>query len=424
MEIAVQKTPPSRGRGLDRVFLGLITAVLGLLFHTLFTVLQGDFKDVDGRLRNGTMVNLDGPNNPQTLATLLGKGYYFDDERDIQFIRAAIADARNADASPLDNVGELNKRRFSVLADDTFSRGGNSFKKRVTLYRSLLGFAGSNSSRLYTERAAPPPLPSVTDAGLDGYRLSGTVRTEADSRVAGVLVRLAMILPPDNTQAGDGSRATDVTENKADVQKVYELDAGNNRRLRTLTAFARMDAQGAFASANLPGGRAFEMLPMQPGYQFGASQGVSALTQNSQFTFYRTPHALRLLSTRDFTILKKEKSLIVRTPAEFNWWYQLIVSCFFGGFLLIHLLVSLRFRQADQLILLVVMLLTGLFFITLLSLQDPLLNRLLAKDSLTYFGIGLVGFGVLLFLNLRKFTLDSGLYRLLIFRKDRRAANG
>jgi hypothetical protein len=40
-------------------------------------------------------------------------------------------------------------------------------------------------------------------------------------------------------------------------------------------------------------------------------------------------------------------------------------SCF-------NLLMSIKFPQADQLILPVVMLMTGLSFITLLSLQDPL----------------------------------------------------
>lgn len=395
-----QKTPPSKtGRWTERLCLGLIAAVLGVLFHTLFTVLQGDFQDVEGRLRNGTMVNLNAPNSAQTLAALLEKGYYFEDKRDSQFIRTAVADAQNADPLPIDNIGELNKRRFAVLADDASALAGVSFKKRAALSRSLLGFAGDDSLRFRAERSAPPPMSSVTDAGLGGYSLSGTIRTEADSLVPGVLVRLAMVLPPDSTNAGDG-------------------------KLRALTAFARTDAQGAFAFTNLPKGRAYEVLPMQPGYQFGASQGVSALEQDVSVAFTRAPHTLRLFSTRDFSILKREKALIVRTPAEFNEWYWLIAGGFFGGFLLIHLLLSVRFSQADQLILPVVMLLTGLSFITLLSLQDPLRDRFLAKDTLLYFGMGVVGLVFLSFVNLRKFTLDSGLYRLFIFRKNRSAANG
>ena len=423
-----QKTSPSTGRNIERLFLALISTVLGGLFYTLFMVLQGDFRDVEERLRNGTMVNLNASNSAQILATLLEKGHYVDDKRDIRFIQESVADVLGANArAPIDNVGELNKRRFAILADDAFARGGNSFRKRVTQSRALLGFTDADSSSFQDERLSPTPFPSVTDVGLKGYRLSGTIRSEADSTVAGVLVRLAMVLPPDSTDLGDhdaGSGLNEVSEKGPGFLKVYGPKIGNNRPLRALTAFARTNAQGEFAFANLPGGRAFEVLPMQPGYQFGPSQGVADLDENTLFTFRRAPHTLRLFSTRDFSILKKEKSLIVRTPAQFNEWYWLIAGGFFGGFLLLHLLLSVRFPQADQLILPVVMLLTGLSFIILLSLQDPLRDRFLAKDTLIYFGIGLVGLGGLLFINVRRLTVDSGLYRLFVFRRNHQAANG
>ncbi len=421
----VQKTPPPTGRKTERFFLVLIAVVLGLLFQSVFEVLQNDFRGVDERLQNGTIVNLNDKNSASALAALLEKGYYFDDKQDVRFIQAAVTDALRADTSMLDNVGELNKRRFAVLADDAFRRGGNSFKKRVALSRSLLGLADEDSLKLHVDRAAS--LPSVTDIGLRGYRLSGTVRNGADSVATDVVVRLTMIVPTDSTDLGDGDDGIgpkEITGNKPGVQIVYGIDTANKRQLRTLTAFARTDAQGSFAFVNLPEGRTFEVLPLQPGYQFGSSQGVSALTRDASFTFNRAPHTLKLFSTRDFIILKKEKSLIVRTPAEFTKWFQFIVGGFFVGFLILHLLVSFRLPQADTLIVPVMMLLTGLSFLILLSLQDPLRDRFLAKDTLLYFGIGVVGMSVILFLNLRRFTLDSGLYRLLIFTRNHRAANG
>ncbi|MDB5239783.1 MAG: cell cycle protein, partial [Spirosoma sp.] len=341
-----EKAPPSTGRRIERLFLVLISTVLGMLFYTLFTVLQGDFRDVNKRLHNGTMVNLNRPNSAQILATLLEKGYYFDDKRDIDFIQESVANVLEADTLVLiDNVGELNKRRFAILADDAFARGGNSFRKRAAVSRSLLGFADAYSSSFQAERSSPPRLPAVTDVGLKGYRLGGTVRNEADSTVPGVLVRLAMVLPPDSTTIGDhdaGNGPNEVSEKGPGFVKVYGPRSGNNRPLRALTAFARTNAQGEFAFANLPAGQAFEVLPMQPSYQFGQSLGVAKLTQNTSFTFHRVPHTLRLFSTRDFSILKKEKSLIVRTPAQFNEWYWLIAGGFFGGFLFIHLLLSFR----------------------------------------------------------------------------------
>ncbi|WP_217452204.1 FtsW/RodA/SpoVE family cell cycle protein [Mucilaginibacter humi] len=71
-----------------------------------------------------------------------------------------------------------------------------------------------------------------------------------------------------------------------------------------------------------------------------------------------------------------------------------------------------------------IMVLTGLSFLTLLSLQDPLRDRFLAKDTLVYPAMGFAAMiGILLF-NLRRFTADSTFYRLLIFKNNRKAANG
>jgi cell division protein FtsW (lipid II flippase) len=59
-----------------------------------------------------------------------------------------------------------------------------------------------------------------------------------------------------------------------------------------------------------------------------------------------------------------------------------------------------------------------------LSLQDPLRDRFLAKDSLLFLGIGFGGMWLMLSFNLRRFTSDSGFYRMFIFKNNRKAANG
>ncbi|MCW3110192.1 MAG: cell cycle protein, partial [Segetibacter sp.] len=100
------------------------------------------------------------------------------------------------------------------------------------------------------------------------------------------------------------------------------------------------------------------------------------------------------------------------------------VVCFIASFWLLHLLLTVRFPQADQLILPVIMILTWLSFITLFSLQDPLRDRFFAKSTLFYFEGGILGIIVLMLFNLRYFTTDSLLYRLFIFKRNRKAANG
>src|ERR1019366_6895965 len=97
---------------------------------------------------------------------------------------------------------------------------------------------------------------------------------------------------------------------------------------------------------------------------------------------------------------------------------------FFATFLLLHLIISIYSPGADQLLLPVIMILTGLSFITLFSLQDPLRDRFLVKSTFIYFCIGMGAILMFQFVNLKKFTPDSGLFRLFIFKNTRKAANG
>jgi cell division protein FtsW (lipid II flippase) len=406
----------------ERLFLLLIAALFLFLFFRLFTVLQLRFADVDKRLKDGTMVNLNDKDPAGHIHDMLTKGYYFDDKRDVELVTATVANAGTVKG--IDNVGELNKRKYFIVADDAFAKGGESFKSRVTASRSLLGYTGNDSVRFEEERKNPPNVPSTNDLAMGSYSISGSIFNKKQP-VAGVLIRLEMILPQDsiyNDEEVDDIKT--VTENGAGFKKVFLPDSAGKRHLQELTAYARTDAEGNYTFKNLPTGKAFKVLPLQPGFQFGTSQGVQNLDEDVSFTFSQSPHTIRLFSTRDFNILKKEKSFIIRTPAEFNQWFWIIAATFVGAFLLLHLILSWKFSTSDQLIIPVVMLLAGMSFLTLLSLQDPLRDRFLAKDMLVFLGLGMVSIVVMLQFNLRRFTPDTWAYRMLLFKNTRSAANG
>jgi cell division protein FtsW (lipid II flippase) len=410
-------------RNMERIFLVLAGAVLFLLFLHLFSVLKREFDEVPTRIADGTMMNLNDDKPDQRIKTLLQKGFYLEDQKDIDYIRSIVAQNRGEDK--IDNIGELNKRRFEVKAEDAYAKGGASYRKRVLLSRSLLGFTAVDSLRYNQEKAAPPALPSKTSLNLGKHSISGTIRNRDDDRVQGVLVRLEMILPQDSVYSSNVSEVSrETSENSASVRKGFALDTAGNRQLVSLTAYTRTDADGEYEFEGLPDGKAFEVLPLQPGFQFGSSKGTSELKRDADFNFQQSPHTIRLFSTRDFNNLKKERSIIVRTPEEATKWFWIIIAVFFASFLLLHLFLTVRLPNTDQLILPIVMLLTGLSLITLLSLQDPLRDRFLARSTLAYFAAGMLGLFFLLFFNLRRFTTDSGFFRLFAFRDDRKAATG
>ncbi|WP_158799937.1 FtsW/RodA/SpoVE family cell cycle protein [Pedobacter sp. L105] len=379
------------GRKQERIFLGLITILFIILFVRLFGLLQERMKAVDQGLTDGTIVNLNAADPAKAVQLLLAKGFYFEDQQDRALIASVIA-AQHLPGETFTNIGDLNKRKFNILAEDADRQGGVSFKKRVALSRELLGFTGNDEKRFQQELTSPPNLSAVKDMGLGEGVVKGGINYKGDA-VQGVLIRLNTVLPFDSVDS------------------------------KPFTAYARTDADGKYRFTGLPKGKAYEVIPLKPGYEFGQVKGVQELNGTKTLNFTEAPHTIRLLSSKDFTLLKNDGALIVRTPAQFNLRYWMIAGGLLVAFLLLHLLLSIRFPEADQLILPLLMLLTGLSFLTLLSLQDPVRDRFLAIDSLLFLYLGIAAVAILLFVNLRRFTADSKLYRLFVF-QDRSAANG
>ena len=175
-------------RRTERIFLLLITIFITLFCYRLYTVMQVKFVDVDSRIKGGTMVNLNAKNPAVNLRNLLEKGYYFDDPKDIDLIEATVAGADRT----LDNIGELNKRRYYILADDAFEKGGKSFKARVTASRSLLGYTGDDLMEFEQERKNPEKHLAQLNLGLGENAINGII-LEQERPIFGVLVRLDMI---------------------------------------------------------------------------------------------------------------------------------------------------------------------------------------------------------------------------------------
>lgn len=410
-------------RNTERIFLLIISLVTGALFYQLFSVLKRDFTEVPQRLADGTMMNINNSKRGENIETLLAKGYYFKDQRDITLVRSIIESRYLTSPGLIDNIGELNKNKYAINADEAFAKGGASFKKRVQASRVLLGFSEDDSLLFNKERSQQVVLPPVTSVGLGSHKITGIIKNSGQL-VPGVLVRLRGIFTRDSLPDEEGNADTTIAEFTNGVHKIFERDSAGNRKLRSLVAYARTNNEGLFTFRELGGNQAYEILPLQPGFQFGPSKGVQNLAGDASFFFSRSPHTIKLFSTRDFNTFKKEKTFIVRTPREAVEWFLIIAGVYMGVFWLMHILLSLKFPLADQLLLPILMLLTGLSLLTMLSLQDPLRDRFLAKNTLIYFGAGFFAVIILMLFNLRRFTTDSWIYRLIIFKKNRLAANG
>lgn len=414
-----------KNRNLERFFIIAVGIVLTLFFFRLYERNQQQFAEVPQRLQAGTMVNVNAPQAAERLKALLAKGYYFGDARDIAFAGTAVANGLTGQPA-MDNIGELNKRAFNVDAGDALTKGGDSYRKRSQLSRYLIGYTYEDSTLFETESKLPPSYPASGDLAMGKFNITGTIQNKEGQPVRNVLVRLNMLVPEEadtSDEANTDEEPIQITEQKGAVRRTFIQDSAGKQKLQSFTVYARTDASGKFSYQHLPDGQSFELLPLQPGFQFGPSKGVQQLKENTAFTFVQSPHALRLFATRDFNNLKREKSLIVRMPEEVNKWFNIVGISFLLSFLVLHLLLTFRYPSADQIILPILMLLTGISILTLLSLQDPLRDRFLARSTLYYFLAGMGAMLVLLLIDFKRLTTDSALYRMFVFR-GKSAANG
>ena len=403
----------------ERIALLLISLMMILLFWKLFSVLKRDFAEVSIRMENGTMIDLNKNNDSTAISRLLKNGMYFEDPKDIQFIAAKI---NSANTGSLDNTGELNKKNYFVHADDAFQYAGKSFKNRVELSRNLLGFSQLDSISFEKERTRPLKAPVDNNLNIGQRTISGIIKNGQGQPVENVLLRLRLLPSADSS---DLTEVEDqIIEYKDAVRKILVKDSAKKLKLLYFIAYARTDQSGKFSLSGLTANSAYELIPLQPGFEFGRSQGIDNLQHDVSFNFTQSPHVLKLFSANDFSTLKKEHAFIVRSPEEVSSWYWIIVSSFLFAFLLLHIIFTIRSPGTDQLILPVIMILTGLSFISLFSLQDPLRDRFLAKSTFIYFCIGIAGIIVLQFINLRRLTPDAAFFRLFAFRNNKHASNG
>ncbi|MEO7444255.1 MAG: FtsW/RodA/SpoVE family cell cycle protein [Ferruginibacter sp.] len=411
-------------RKTESLFFIIIFIVLGLLFLKVNLSLREGFHEVPSRLAAGSMVNLNDSAVAPHVRKLLIQGKYYRDSKDINLAAKALERAYSNN-STIDNIGEINKNAFSIQATEALANGGKVYKQRALSSFERVGFVNEDSLVYLPAVAAKLLLLPAVNVALGKGVVSGNIHTPEDIPVAGAIVKLRLVIPQDSNYNFSISE-NDIPEVqfRSGIRSVFFRDSGGKKQLQTFTAYAKTGAAGEYSFTGLPEKQAYAVLPLQGGYQFGPSKGTTSLDEDLELNFVQRLHYIKLFSTKDFSSLKKEKSFIVRTPAEATSWLWYICALFLGAFLLLHVILIFKFPEADQFILPALMLLTGISLLTLLSLQDPLRDRFLAQNTIRYFLGGMAGITLLLFLPLRKFTPDSTIYRLFVFKRLRNAANG
>lgn len=348
----------------------LSSAVLLLLFGGLYMNLQPQLQKATAHYTTGEAVNLSPGFNTRSLRNILLNGNYYQDEADVKLITDSLP-GKLAAAEQLENLGALNKKNFAITAPIpwTSTVGGTDFQSRLAASRQRLGF----DSLLYTtELHAPVRYPATMAAGNGKLAVAGTV-TSGGQPLAATLVQLRM-------------HTAHAEEDSAKPEEFY----------------ARTDASGKFSFTQLEADSGYSVLPLKPGYEFGARQGTASLKRTVNYNFSAHPHQLRLIGTIAYGQLKSDNVFTVRTPAQFEFQYWLIALGFIGACWVVQLVWIIRKFYPDPYVLPVIMLLSGVSILVLLGIQHPLQDTLYAGQTFQGVLAGLAVFTLLSQVNIGK----------------------
>lgn len=360
-------------RRTERILLLFVTVICVALALQFYNNIKKELKTTNQGYLAGTVVNLTAPLQTNQVKKILAEGGYFTDATYINFIAKNLTDIIALNGS-LPNLGSLNKTDGMVDALRFNNSGSESGKLR---FINSLAHIGMDSALYRQEKTNPQPYPSHVAVQKEntGIVMKGRVSIE-EKQVApkGILVKLSEIITDD------------------------ELDkiAANDQAITT-EFFARTDEDGHFEFSNLKKGGNYSVLPIRPGFEFGASKGKAQIKNSITLPFVGKPHQLRLLDITEYRQIKNDKVFTVRTPKNFENTFLSHLLLFLISFWGFHLVLSLKKFRSDQFLLPLIMLLSGISTLTLFSIQDPLRDEILGAETALYVSLVLLAFSVLLF---------------------------
>ena len=335
--------------------------------------------------------------SPEALSSyLLEKGYLYD-SADADCISDWLVS--HLGKKPVKNLGALNKNPFRLPVTRADSLGGTGLLTRSDASRLTLGqdydFRNLDISSLTS---------TFSCEGGKLYSIPVLIREEnpAYAHMSGfkgrILNRVYKTLKKDYYRPVESV-----------VIRINEYD--NDNRDGVPIGYMITDARGR-ATFKGQEGHFYGLLPIQPGYEFGASVGTRNMEQglNRDFkTIVRTrrEHTIRLFDSFTYGRIKEDHALAVRSAANYRDTLVKCVFFFLAAWLVFYFLLGFlsawKKKKVDYLMPLLLMAVTGIDILCMFSIADPLTDSLLGKDMVTGTVAGLALMTCLTLVNWERF---------------------
>lgn len=380
-----------------------ILTVLVFLLGTfsLYHNLKPQLDEATKAIEQGTTLVLKKDIDPKKLSDRLYNGGYLDYRQDADFVASQLKKYLDANES-LPNLGSLLKPELKVPADSVLSVGGDGFKTRIETDLYKLG----NTKEFYEAVAKSNCTTVFEEPGTTGIiRVKINNGKGVSQPVSNIPVRLKRY---------DYKKIVRYSEQKNKEGKVEKIDSTlvDEVLVDSIIGVAKTDENG-IATFKVKKGGHYGVLPIQKGFQYGREKGTTkgALSGELHISFTQKPHVLTLLSPQVFSNLKHDRTLVVRTPAEFKDSLIGMAVAFilgWGIFLLFIFQLDKKLGTgSDYLLIIALMIISGIGLLTSYGIWNPLTDTLYGSVMTNGLIVGLVVMGAVTLVNYAK--LDARL---------------
>jgi len=375
-------------RIMERKALLLVSAVLFFLFYTMYGNISRDFADVEKKYKEGTVINLDKKIDVHQLSELLTANNYFTDRKDADFFATELKN--KLQTNELLNLGGINKEAFLINPAHADSLGGEEYRKRVQS-----AYLSSGYTPVIEEKYRSGLPASQINLKQNGPAITVDISDQNKAPTPGVIVVLQQYFT--NTESND-----------ADLELI---DTTGTELQDTTLHFAVTDSHGRAVFSGLVSNGFYSVLPVKRGFGYGPPKGTSKgpLSKDLRCSFNENAQMLRLLGSATYQAIKEDKVFTVRTPKQVKSYLVSYLALFILSWWLAHLWLLVRSRKADELILPILMALSGICVSVMYAIQDPLNDMVRGNEMIIGSSVGL--FILLLFIEINVYSLLNGNFK-------------
>jgi hypothetical protein len=382
----------------ERISLLFVTVVLCLGFLTLYNnhnKPKKQFAAANDGYKEKSVLNLQKDFNTKDLADLFVTGNYVSDPKDAELIAEHIKH-KLENGAELPNLGELNKKTFRISVALTDSLGGTGLKARIKRSREILGIDGEVMKK-YAEN-----IPQALDLNNGDCEIKVKVQ-QIDSTANRLVRMLDRNYKPASSvmvRLREHYYITAFAENGKDSVKMAA---------DSIVGYAITDKKGFATFSGLNKDGFYSVLPIKYGFEYGISRGTTkgGLGGNREFTFTQRQHQITPFDALAYSQIKEDNALTVRTPEQYKDDLITHLTFFLLAWWALHFYLSVRNRrrkiETDNLLLPVLMTLSGICLLAMYAIINPLSDRMIGNKMAVGAIAGVVLIGVMSEIDFVKF---------------------